>query len=268
MPDDTEPKVRDTAWRSNVAPPRKTSGRRPANRAQSVGRRLCCNLPCLFLAAITISIAHADTTLDRMLLPIEVLGGDGATVSRTVALQPFQAESVQSLWLQIHGLRYAEQASIQINTSAWIPLNNNTVTIAEPGKSFGGIGGGFATLVMTLPLPNGTVVAGTNTIRFRFNQTDGVVSAYRVLAWSFLTNEGRKLLPPEGFVEDAPETWTPPLPDAASISAGRELWQSASLTASSLPNSPRIQAHCADCHARDGRDLKYFNFSNASIVAR
>jgi hypothetical protein len=38
--------------------------------------------------------------------------------------------------------------------------------------------------------------------------------------------------------------------------------------ASSLPNSPRIQAHCADCHAQDGRDLKYFNFSNSSIVAR
>ena len=32
--------------------------------------------------------------------------------------------------------------------------------------------------------------------------------------------------------------------------------------------SPLIRAHCADCHARDGRDLKYFCFSNASIIAR
>jgi hypothetical protein len=38
--------------------------------------------------------------------------------------------------------------------------------------------------------------------------------------------------------------------------------------ASSRPNSPRIRATCADCHAQDGRDLKYFNFSNASIIAR
>jgi hypothetical protein len=149
-----------------------------------------------------------------------------------------------------------------------MPLNNNTVTVAEPGRSFGGIGGGFATLVMTLPLPNGTVVPGANAIRFRFNQTDGVVSGYRVLAWNLLTIDGGKLLPPDAFAEDAPETWTPPLPDAASIEAGRELWHTASLAASSLPNSPRIQAHCADCHARDGRDLKYFNFSNGSIVAR
>ena len=58
------------------------------------------------------------------------------------------------------------------------------------------------------------------------------------------------------------------MPDATSIQVGRELWQAAPLTASSLAGSPRIQAHCADCHAQDGRDLKYFNFSNGSIVAR
>jgi hypothetical protein len=58
------------------------------------------------------------------------------------------------------------------------------------------------------------------------------------------------------------------LPDAASISAGRELWRTGSLIASSLPDAPRIQAHCSDCHAQDGRDLKYFNFSNNSIVTR
>jgi hypothetical protein len=222
----------------------------------------------LLLAAITISSGFADTTPDWMLLPIEVLGADGATVSRTVALQAGPAESVRSLWLKIHGLRYADQASVQVNEGLWIPINNNTVTIAEPGKSFGGIGGGFATLVMTLPLPNGTVVGGDNTIRFRFNRTDGVVSSYRVLAWNFLDVEGGNVLSPGSFAEDAPERWTPPLPDAASILAGRELWHTAPLSANNLSNSPMIQAHCADCHTQDGRDLKYFNYSNASIIAR
>ena len=202
------------------------------------------------------------------MLPIEVLGAAGTTVSRTITLQDGRAESVRSLWLQIHGLRYANQASVQVNSSAWMPLNNSTVSIPEPARSFGGIGGGFSTLVMTLSLPNGTVVPGANTLRFRFNQTDGIVSAYRVLAFNFLTSDGSKILPPDDFVQDPPETWAPPLPDAASIRAGRELWETASLAANSLPNSPRIQARCADCHARDGRDLKYFNFSNASIVDR
>ncbi|HKW34289.1 MAG TPA: hypothetical protein VJN92_14850 [Candidatus Acidoferrum sp.] len=220
------------------------------------------------LATAAISIGFADSTTDQMLLPIEVLVPDGTPVSRTISVPDGQAEMVRSLWLQIHGLRYADQASVQVNGSDWIPLNNNTVTIPEPARSFGGIGGGFSTLVMTLPLASGTVSSGTNTIRFRFNQTDGVVSAYRVLAWNFLTIEGTKILPPDDFAEEAPETWTPPLPAATSIAAGKELWQTASLRASSLPNSPRIRAHCADCHAQDGRDLKYFNFSNDSIVAR
>jgi hypothetical protein len=281
MSEVTEPKARDAERPSNIVGRKIASGRRPANSAQSAGkwvRRIMdttgdvagwhWQLACLFLALITIPTGFADTATDRMLLPIEILGADGTTADRTVVLQAGQAESVQSLWLQIHGLQYADQASVQVNMSTWMPLNNNTVTVAEPGRSFGGIGGGFATLVMTLPLPNGTVLPGANAIRFRFNQTDGVVSGYRVLAWNLLTIDGGKLLPPDAFAEDAPETWTPPLPDAASIEAGRELWHTASLAASSLPNSPRIQAHCADCHARDGRDLKYFNFSNGSIVAR
>ncbi len=276
MSGDTRPIPRDTEHPSNVVPRKKASGGRSVDCAQLVSEWLCRirhvagwqSLVVLLLAAITISLGFADTTTDRILLPIEVLGANGTTVSRTVTLQAGQAGSIRFLWLQIHGVRYADQASIQINTSAWIPLNNNTVTIAEPGRSYGGIGGGFSTLVMTLPLPNGTVVGGDNTIRFRFNQTDGVVSSYRVLAWNFLTVEGKKILAPNNFVEDAPETWTPPLPDAASILAGRELWQSAPLAANSLPNGPRIEAHCADCHAQDGRDLKYFNFSNASIIAR
>jgi hypothetical protein len=276
MSADTKPIPRDIAGR-NFVPRKKASGRRPTDSAQSVGERLCHILyvagwhhllVALLLAAITISIGFADTTTEQILLPIEVLGSNGTTVSRTVALQAGQAESVRSLWLQIHGLRYADQASVQVNEKPWISLNNNTVTISEPGKSFGGIGGGFSTLVMTLLLPNGAVVGGDNTIRFRFNQTDGVVSSYRILAMNFLTVEGKKILAPGNFVEDAPESWTPPLPDAASIQMGRELWRTASLVANSLPNSPRIQAHCADCHTQDGRDLKYFNFSNESIVSR
>ena len=159
-------------------------------------------LVCLFLAALAGSIGFADTTTGRVLLPIEVLGADGTVASRSVTLPAGQAGPVRSLWLQIHGLRYADQASVQVNTSAWMPLNNNTVTIAEPGRIYGGIGGGFATLVMTLALPDGTVVSGDNTIRFRFNHTDGFVSSYRVLAWNFLDAEGKKILPANDFVED------------------------------------------------------------------
>jgi hypothetical protein len=222
----------------------------------------------LFVALVALPRGVAKTGAERVVLPVEVLSAEGAPESRTVALQFGDAELVASLWLQVHGVRYANQASVQVNTNPWIPLNNETAAIAEPGRSFGGIGGGFATLSITVPLPSGTVISGANTVRFRFNQTDGFTSAYRVLAWNFLTADGKKIIPAETFVEDRVETWTPPISDAASLRHGKELWQSASLAANSLPNSPRIHAHCADCHAQDGRDLKYFNFSNASIVDR
>lgn len=276
MSDHTKLKPVDTAPRSNVLLRENASGRRCEESAHGVRTRHSRFpyaagwhrwLAPLFLGALSISTGSADTTTDRVLLPVEIVGTDGTTASRTVALKAGEAESVRSLWLQIHGLRYSDQASIQVNASVWMLLNNDTVTIAEPGKSFGGIGG-FGTLAMTLSLPSGTVVDGPNTIRFRFNQTDGLASGYRVLAWNFLTIQGKKIIPPDIFAEDAPETWAPPLPDAASILAGGKLWRTASLVASSLPNSPSIRAHCADCHAQDGRDLKYFNFSNGSIVAR
>jgi hypothetical protein len=202
-----------------------------------------------------------------MALPIEVLGADGTTVSQPVTLEADQTSAIKSLWLQVHGLRYAGQGRVQINDGPWIPLNNDTVTVADPGRAFGGIGGAFATLVLTVPLPGGAVVAGSNTLRFRFNHSDGLSSGYRVLAWNLLTTEG-KVFSPTDFVEDVPEAWTPPHPEAESIRAGRELWLAAPLVASSLKDSQPIRAHCADCHARDGRDLKYFNYSNASIIAR
>jgi hypothetical protein len=206
----------------------------------------CTLLIALLIGPLRLPSEVVETSTDRILLPVEVLSAANATESRTVALQFGDAELVASLWLQVHGVRYANQASVQVNTSPWIPLNNETAAIAEPEKSFGGIGGGFATLSMSLPLPSGTVISGANTVRFRFNQTDGFTSAYRVLAWNFLAADGKKIIPAETFVEDRVETWTPPISDAASIHQGKELWQSAALAANSLPNSPRIQAHCAD----------------------
>jgi hypothetical protein len=109
---------------------------------------------------------------------------------------------------------------------------------------------------------------GVNAIRFRFDQTDGVASGFRVVALNLLDAAGVRLLPADSFAQENLGTWTPPLSDPESIRAGGQLWLNAPLTASGLPNAPPIRAHCADCHAYDGRDLKYFNFSNASIAAR
>ena len=226
---------------------------------------LAATLAAAVFASSSASVATAGTTVT---LPVEIVGENGTTSSVTVEVPARRAREVRSLWMEIHGLSYADMVSVQVNTSAWFALNNNTVAVAEPGKSYGGIGGGFSTLKVTLALPAGAVVEGANTIRFRFNRSDGVASGFRVVAFNLLTGDSSKVLEPDAFAQEDPGTWTPPLRGPDSILAGRELWLGAQLTASTLPNAPQIRAHCSDCHAYDGRDLKYFGFSNASIAAR
>ena len=201
-------------------------------------------------------------------MPIEVTGADGTTKSVNVDVPARCSDRVTAMWLQIHGLEYPDMVSIRVNQSEWMALNNKTVTVAEPGRSYGGIGGGVTTLKLTLLLPATTVVDGRNRIDFRFNHTNGVVSGFRILAFNFLDNSRGEVLPKETFREEDPNTWEPPLRGAENIAAGKSLWHNAQLTANGLANAPPIRAHCDDCHTQDGRDLKYFNFSNASIAAR
>src|SRR6478735_6821317 len=136
----------------------------------------------LFCASLLSAIAAPTVTL-----PIEVLGENGTTSSVTVQVPARSAREAKSLWMQIHNLSYPDIASVQINNSQWFSLNNDSVAVAEPGKSYGGIGGGFNTLKVTLALPAGAVIDGENTVRFRFDRTDGVASGFRVLALNFLT---------------------------------------------------------------------------------
>ncbi len=210
-------------------------------------------------AAVT---AQAST---RVKLPIEVMGADG-TVQAVPVYVP-SSQPVTTLSLQMHGLTYENKASVQVNKGAWVPFTNSAVQVAEPGRSYGGIGGALSTLKITIPLAPGLVHAGANTISFRFNHTDDVSIGFRVLAFNFLTAQKQALLPAFTFWQDDPNAWTAPRPRPADIAAGKSLWHSASLVKSSDDHSTML-ATCADCHSEDGRDLKYFSYSNYSIVQR
>jgi hypothetical protein len=94
------------------------------------------------------------------------------------------------------------------------------------------------------------------------------VSGFRVVDFNLLAADSSRILGSDVFAREDPDMWTPPLSDPDSLQAGHRLWLSAPLKASNLPNAPAIRARCSDCHAQDGRDLKYFAFSNASIAAR
>src|ERR1700678_2058745 len=113
------------------------------------------------------------------------MGPEGTGAAVTIEVPLAAARQVSSLWLQVHGLEYPDLASVRVNDGAWIPLNNATATVMQPGRNYGGIGGGCAILKMTVPMTPGSVVEGANRIAFRFNRTNGVVSGFRVLAFNF-----------------------------------------------------------------------------------
>ena len=210
--------------------------------------------------------ASPATTTTTITLPIEAMGPNGYTtpaVSFTIP-QGTNLSGQLQLWLQIHGLKYQSEASVQVNNSAWTAINSSSVTLLGLANAYGGIGGGFHTLQMTMNLPAGAVTTGTNTISFRFNGTDGATSGYRVLGFN-IQSGGSNLLSSSLFVWDDPNSWRPPSTAASDITAGQVLWHTAGLT---VPGVGAIKAHCSDCHSEDGRDLKYFNYSNNSIVVR
>src|SRR5262245_20606856 len=165
------------------------------------------SLATFIAAAIVFGTAPIPNAAPTVTLPIEVVGESGTTSTVSVDIPPRQAREVRALWMQIHGLSYADMVSVQVNDGLWVPLSNRTVEVAEPGKSYGGIGGGFATLKVTLTLPADAVVEGANTIRFRFNGTDGFASGFRVVAFDFLADGSRKLVDPGTFTHEDPNTW-------------------------------------------------------------
>ncbi len=219
---------------------------------------------CTFLTAICVSLfGFGSSALQAAVtLPIEVFGPD-KTVEQATVQVPAGVNNVSALWMQIHGLNLANKASVRVNSGAWVNLNNDTVGVSQPAKNFGGIGGGFSTVRITLNLPIGLVVPGSNTIQFRFNDVTRASWGFRVLRFNFLV-AGKGVLPATTFIDDDPRSWQPPINTSAAISAGRSLWYGKSL----IDRGHSIQARCSDCHAQDGRDLKYFNYSNKSIVAR
>lgn len=217
-------------------------------------------------ASVTLSPGQSSVQSTSIQLPLEVMGAAGTKLPVTFTIPPGSNLGGQmQLFLQIHGLKYQTQASVQVNGGTWIPINSSTATIQGYAAKLGGIGGGFTTLTFTLNLPAGSIIQGQNTVTFQFIGTNGVSSGYRVLALNVLANDGTQLIPQSTFTWDDPTTWQAPSTNPADIQAGQALWTGGSLT---VPGGAAIQATCSACHTQDGADLKYFNYSNFSIQAR
>lgn len=193
-------------------------------------------------------------------LPIEVLGPSGAEKTVTFRLAAPLVPRARTLGMRVHGIDRPGKASLQVNAGAELPIANGRVAVAEPGKSFGGVGGGFATLAIEVPLAPGALVPGENTLRFRSKPAAGSLSpGYRILSFNVLDESKKPLLEGRGFKHEEPRLWLPPSPSG--IAEGARLW-------SETPLALFGNLRCADCHTHDGRDLAYYGYSNAAIIAK
>ncbi len=209
-----------------------------------------------------------DESGAKIILPVEVIGPDGYTVD--VSFDATNGQDADSIYLQIHspGYKYGagDKVSVQLNGGDWTDISNKTVYCYYPESHYECIGGAFATVRFTIPTTDG--VPGRNTIRFRFNGTEGITSGYRVVDFNLVTSDGTRILDKGMFGYEDYSSWQAPRPDDKSIAEGEKLWHGARLVDSPLTKETYLTATCSDCHTTSGMDLKYFNYSNHSIIER
>ncbi len=242
-------------------------------------------------------------------LPVEVLGPSGT--KETVSFQLSSTTGITHLLVTCHSCGYNDhaldsdptkvKAAVQVNGGAQIALKYYTLKsgggiagssairlLAPDDASYGGIGGGFRTNTMVLPISG--LRTGTNTLSFNHVTQGGPSIGFRIIEVNLLrgTSPDAKVLPSTQFIQDSPTSWSAAqaagTSNAAALQAaindGKALWyknnnlydpeldQLDGKVGGTAPLDGRIRASCSNCHAQDGRDLAYFNFSNRSIVER
>ena len=252
----------------------------------------------LGLALVAITLATAFTLrgalpTNTVTLPIEVYPADGTSEHvESVTLHVSDASGIDSLYVQAHqpfyiiggwergvaddGFDPEQAAAIRINGGDWVPVRDENVNCAWPERAYDCVAGPYHTIRFTIPATDAQ--SGANTIDFKFNGTEGVRSGYRVIGLGLMTGADPSVQDFDPmqhgahdgttFQEDDYSAWAPPAgyDNATDISEGEQLWNEEGIL-HELDGSS-IQASCGSCHARDGRDLKYFNYSNRTIIAR
>ncbi|WP_070251551.1 hypothetical protein [Duganella phyllosphaerae] len=245
------------------------------------------------LAATTVVAAS-----DALVLPLEVLG-NGSPAAPVIAearlgLAADKLGAATQLWFQCHrcgfygapefeattALPVKIKASIRIlggagddSNTPWIDVTDANMVLADDERLHGGVNGGFYTTRITLPLDAAAkarlvALPGMNRIQFRFNGTDGESNGYRILNLQLQDASAAQVdtTAVQRF-DPLSERGTGNLAQA-DIDAGKALWYAHGSNVKSAIVTRKLQAACASCHADNGRDLQYFNYSNNAIVQR
>jgi hypothetical protein len=239
------------------------------------------------------TISPPPPSSDSVQFPIEVLGADQHIEQFKLVLND-DVGKLYGLKLKVHGLTYTNKMSISINDSPWISLNNTNVDIPSKwDRAMYGMAKNHGTITFVVPFaPNNIAKSSVNNIKVKFNDIDKETVGYRILDADLVKSEpnGYEVkafykqfyqAPNHGLntnwinkytpltlatvkIQDDPSKWLPISTDLAVINKGKDIWFNGNITERGLP----IKAKCTDCHTTDGFDLKYFNYSDKSIIAR
>ena len=215
--------------------------------------------------------------MNTVTLPIRVMGDDGTTASVTLI---GNGTSATNIYLRLHSPSYpsyrypdysVRKASIRVNSGTWVDIQNSTADCTgfyEDNNDCVDGPLGSVRFRMTHTDLISQLIDGTNTVEFRFNYEDfDVSSGYRVLAIDLHDGTNTTVLTGTSFTNEDPLTWVAPTSDASRIANGATLFSTQNILTDGF-DGPTIKASCADCHASDGRDLTYFNYSNEDIIIR
>ncbi|MBK1879022.1 fibronectin type III domain-containing protein [Pelagicoccus mobilis] len=204
---------------------------------------------------------------DAVELPIRVVTWDVSPQEKSAVVPVPSSPEVEKVYLQIHNIRFGGQVSVKINEGEWKTLYNRNIEMAPMEESHDGIGGIFSTI--RFYVDGSDVIEGQeNTIAFRLNGTDGRTTAIRVIDIDFVDTNGESTLEEGTFTDEDPSLWIGPYTDQENISAGLALWRAKNVLIENPISETPIVAACASCHFDDGSDLKYFNYSNETIIGR
>lgn len=239
-----------------------------------------------------------DDVVSQVILPIEVLGPKGT--EKTVDLDVSDSSDITHMYIQCNSCGYRNnsldsdpsmvKATVSINGRTPIELKaytgrgevigNKSIKFLGPEASYGGIGGGMRSVEFIVPIQG--IITGRNTLKFEHRDPGSPSIGYRIIKLNLVRDNDptNLVLEPEDFIDDDPSTWAAPLASAEDFEQGKYLWNKRGhLYDEGLDlldgqsegqgfKNGMMKASCADCHAKDGRDLAYFNFSNHSIIER
>lgn len=235
------------------------------------------------LAAFLVTWFLARPVHAQVQLPIEVYAPDGRsaaveTITVDVGLNPsslcfrsHQAGRHMGELMYQNGWDYRDDAaSVSVGNSPFVGDWNSTASYVESAIT-DGIGGGFHTQWVCIPASAfaGQLFEGTRQISFRFNETEGIRSGYRIIdldvrSGGTTPETGTSVLNTQLQLTD-PTTWG--IPAGGNVTNGRVIFTSRPLQ--DIDGTPLdVHISCASCHASDGYDLSYFGYSDKVIGAR